>query len=554
MSSTRPQATVAELPTGTVTFLFTDLEGSTRLWEEFPQAMKDALARHDEILRDAIVAHDGHIVKTTGDGVHAAFADAAGAVDAALDAQIALSRESWTATGPLRVRIGIHTGAAEARDGDYYGTAVNRAARLMSAANGGQTIVSLTTEELLRDVNPGGWELVDLGEHRLRDLQRAERVFQLCGDGLAADFPPLRTLDAYAGNLPAQLTSFIGRDDEVAAISEMLRSSRLVTLTGVGGVGKTRLAIQVAAEMLPEFPDGAWLCELAAANARDTMSDVVASALGVQPRAGMTLEGSIVEFLRTKRLLVVLDNCEHLLDAAADLADRVLRACDDVRILATSREGLAVDGEHVRPVRSLQRSSAELLFADRACAVAPDFTLDGAHAAAVADVCRRLDGIPLAIELAASRVSSMSPEEIASLLDERFRLLTGGKRTAVERHQTLRAMVDWSYSLLDDTERVVFDRLGVFSGSFDAAAAAAVVAGDGVEPWDVRDALASLCDRSMVVAEPGEAGVTRYSMLETLRAYARERLDERGEPDRWRRRHASHYEAVTTEQIGRAHV
>jgi predicted ATPase/class 3 adenylate cyclase len=538
---------MSELPTGTVTFLFTDLEGSTRLWEQYPDAMKNALARHDGILRDAIAAHGGHIVKMTGDGVHAAFSDASSALEVARHLQLELGSESWADTGPLRVRMGIHTGAADARDGDYYGTAVNRAARLMSVAHGGQVLVSLTTEELLRDGMPAELELVDLGDHRLRDLTRAERLFQLRAPGMDTQFPPLRTLDAYAGNLPTQLTSFVGRQDDLDAVASAVRYARLVTLTGVGGVGKTRLAIQVAAEVLPEFPDGAWLCELAAANDGETMIDVIATALGVQPRAGTTLDGSIAEFLRTKRMLILLDNCEHLLDAAATFADRVLRACDDVRILATSREGLAVDGEHVRPLRSLPPTSAELLFAERALAVAPNFAIDAPHSGAVADVCRRLDGIPLAIELAAARVSSMSPEEISSLLDERFRLLTGGRRTAVERHQTLRAMVDWSYSLLDDTERVVFDRLGVFSGSFDAAAAADVVSGDGVETWDVRDALASLVDRSMVVAEPTESGVTRYAMLETLRAYARERLDERDDPDRWRRRHAVYYERLAQE-------
>ena len=532
------------LPTGTVTFLFTDLEGSTRLWEQHPEAMKPALARHDEILRDAIAAHNGHVVKMTGDGAHAAFGDATSAVLAAHDAQLALGRESWDVTGPLRVRMGIHTGHAEARDGDYFGSAVNRAARLMSVAHGGQVVVSLATEELLHDVASDGCELVDLGEHRLRDLTRAERLFQLHAPGLPSTFPSLRTLDAYAGNLPTQLTSFVGRQEELERVTATVRDVRLVTLTGVGGVGKTRLALQAAAEVLPEFPDGAWLCELAAANDPDAMIEVVAAALGVQPRAGTTLDGSIVEFLRTKQLLLVLDNCEHLLDAAATFAERVLRACDGVRVLATSREGLAVEGEQVRPLRSLQPAGAEQLFTERARAVVPDFSVGSAHADAVTEVCRRLDGIPLAIELAAARVRAMSPEEIASLLDERFRLLTGGRRTAVERHQTLRAMVDWSYSMLDPTERVVFDRLGVFSGSFDATAAAAVVAGDGIEAWDVREALTRLVDRSMVVAEHGEEAVTRYSMLETLRQYARERLDESGEPDAWRRRHARVLRAV----------
>jgi class 3 adenylate cyclase len=283
---------MAELPAGTVTFLFTDLEGSTRLWEEHPDAMQSALARHDEILRHAIAAHDGHIVKMTGDGAHAAFGTATDAVQAALDAQRALAAEGWGPVGSLRVRMGLHTGPSEARDGDYYGTAVNRAARLMSVAHGGQVIVSLATEELVRDDLSDGSSLMDLGEHLLRDLARAERIFQLCADGLASEFPPLQSLDAYAGNLPAQLTSFVGREDELAAVADALRSSRLVTLTGVGGVGKTRLALQVAAEVLPESPDGGWFCELASATDGEAMLQIVAATLGVPPRAGVSLEGS----------------------------------------------------------------------------------------------------------------------------------------------------------------------------------------------------------------------------------------------------------------------
>jgi predicted ATPase/class 3 adenylate cyclase len=530
-----------ELPTGTVTFLFTDLEGSTRLWEQFPDAMKEALARHDEILRDAITSHGGVIVKTTGDGAHAAFGEAGSAVNAALHAQRAVATEDWTAVGGLRVRMGIHSGPAEVRAGDYYGTAVNRAARLMSAAHGGQVIVSLATEELVRDDLDEGVSVLDLGELRLRDLSRAERVYQLCADGLAADFPPLRSLDAYAGNLPVQLTSFVGRDDELHTVAQALRDARLVTLTGVGGVGKTRVAVQAAAELLPELPDGAWFCELARATDGDSLVQIVAATLGVPPRPGTSLDGSIVDFLRAKRALLVLDNCEHLLDDAAALAERIIQGCPHVRVLATSREGLAVAGEHVRPLRSLDSSWAEALFVERAKTVVPTFTTNEATTRAVGEICRRLDGIPLAIELAAARAEVMSAVEIAQLLDERFRLLTGGRRTAVERHQTLRATVDWSYSMLDDVDRAVFERLAVFAGSFDARAAAAVVSGEGIEEWDVRDALGRLVRRSMVVADVTADGITRYSMLETLRQYARERLDERGEADEWRRRHARHY-------------
>ena len=540
-----------ELPTGTVTFLFTDLEGSTRLWEEHPDAMQGALARHDEILRDAIAAHEGHIVKTTGDGVHAAFTTGEAALRTAVDMQLALASDDWGETGTLRVRMGVHTGTAEYRDGDYYGTALNRAARVMSVAHGGQIVVSHATEELVRDALPDGATLVDLGEHRLRDLERAERVFQLAVAGLVEQFPPLRSLDAFPGNLPVQVTTFVGRGEELSTLGEALDGARLVTLTGVGGVGKTRLAVQLAADVLPRFPDGAWLCELAAATDDDALVQVVATTLGVQPRQGTTLEGSIVEFIGAKQLLVLLDNCEHLLDAAGRLAEAILQHCAKARIVATSREGLAVPGEQVIPLRSLSVNDAAVqLFADRAAAVRGGFRLESGNSAAVVEICRRLDGVPLAIELAAARVAAMTPTEIASLLDERFRLLTGGRRTAVERHQTLRATVDWSYAQLSDIERLVFERLGVFAGTFDADAAFAVVTGDGVERFDVIDALTSLVAKSMVNAEQTADDRTRYQMLETLRHYARERLDEVREGDTWRRRHAEHY-AVAAEHLAR---
>jgi predicted ATPase/class 3 adenylate cyclase len=551
------------LPTGTVTFLFTDLEGSTRLWEEHPEAMQGALARHDEILRDAIESHSGHVVKTTGDGVHAAFATAHDAAEAAIAGQLALGSEPWAVTGPLRVRMGIHTGEASVRDGDYYGTALNRAARLMAAAHGGQIVVSRATEELVRDNLDPAVSLLDLGEHRLRDLSRPERVFQVSYGDESASFAPLKSVDSYPGNLPVQLTTFVGRDDELVAVSKTLEDTRMVTLTGVGGVGKTRLAVQIAADLLPEYEDGVWLFELAAVTDSDAMLDVVATTLSLQPRPGATLDEVIVDVLRTKRMVLVLDNCEHLLDAAGMLAEKILVACPDVRVIATSREGFAVAGEQVWPLRSLPLpaagapveqlavSDAVRLFEDRARAARREFCIDAGNAEAVAEICRRLDGIPLAIELAAARVVSMSPTEIARRLDERFRLLTGGRRTAVERHQTLRATVDWSYSLLDDTDRTVFNRLGVFAGTFDSAAAEAVATTDGVETWDVVDALADLVAKSMIVAEEGATGSTRYQMLETLRHYAREQLDHRGETDGFRRRHAEHY-ADLAEHIGPA--
>ena len=548
-------AGTAELPTGTLTFLFTDLEGSTRLWEEHPEAMHEALARHDEILRVAIGEHGGYIVKPTGDGVHAAFGTAEDALAAAIAGQRAVADEAWGATGALRVRMGLHTGAAEARDGDYYGSSVNRAARVMSVAHGGQVVLSHATEEVVCDSLVGGVELVDLGEHRLRDLARAERLFQLCAPGLATEFPSLRSLDAFPGNLPLQLTSFVGRDAELSAIAKALDDWRLVTLTGVGGVGKTRVALQLAAQVLPEHPDGAWLCELVPATDRDALERLVGATLRVLPQPGLALVNAICDFLRSKRVLLLFDNCEHLLDEVGRFAETLLHECPKVRILATSREALGVPGERILGLRSLAlpdpsatvasiaTTEASRLFVERAGAARADFALDDLNAGAVAEICRRLDGIPLAIELAAARVVALRPMEIAALLDERFRLLAGGVRTGVERHRTLRATVEWSYSLLAPTERTVFDRLGVFSGSFDARAALSVVATEGLDEWDARETLSSLVAKSVVVDDEAPDGTTRYRLLETLRQYALERLGERGDVDGCRRRHAAHYVA-----------
>ena len=545
---------MTELPSGTVTFLFTDLVGSTRLWEEHPDAMQEALARHDELLRAAIEAHDGYVVKTTGDGFHAVFASARDALGTAIAAQCSLGAEPWELTGPLRVRMGVHTGEGEQRDGDYYGPALNRAARIMSVGHGGQVLCSRPTAELAGDALPEGCSLVDLGEQRLRDLSRPEVVFQVVHPELRSDFPRLQSLDAFPGNLPVQLTSFVGRDEVVSGVAKALTESRLVTLTGVGGVGKTRLALQVAAEVLPTFADGVWLCELAATNDADLLVQVVVAALAVQPRAGRSLTESVRDYLAGKQALIVLDNCEHLLDEAAAMAEAMVRAAPRVRVLATSREPLGVAGERLLGVPSLRVASASepgleeiaaceavRLFMERAEATRSGLELDATNAGQIVEICRRLDAIPLAIELAAARVTSMSPNEIAGLLDERFRLLTGGRRRGVERHQTLRATVEWSYSLLDERDRVVFDRLGVFAGSFDADAATGVAGDDELEAWDVRDALDDLAAKSMIQLDDGPDATTRYRLLETLRQYALERLDDTGRTEEHRRRHAEHY-------------
>jgi predicted ATPase len=534
-----------------VTFLFTDIEGSTRLWQEDEASMRKAVARHDQLLRAVIADHGGAVFSTMGDGLAAAFGTASAAVSCAVQAGELLDQESWNTARPLRVRMGLHTGEAELRDGDYFGTAVNRAARLAAVGHGGQIICSSATAELTDTDEP----LVDLGEHRLRDLDRPIHVFQI-GDG---SFPPLTSLNAFPGNLPRQLTSFVGGQVELASLAKALEGSRLVTLTGTGGVGKTRLAVQAAANLVTGFPDGVWLCELAAAADPESMLQAVATTLGYTPAPGAALDRGIPEFVGSRRLLVVLDNCEHLLDPVVAFAETVLDRCPNLVILATSREPLEVGGERVIRLRSLPvpQAGASLeqlvdfdaarLFLDRADAAGADLALEAADGPAIAEICRRLDGIPLAIELAAARVIALSPREIAAHLDERFRLLTGGRRAAVERHHTLRATIDWSYALLSQRDQTVLNRLGVFPAIFDVPAAQAVAAVGGVQPWDVLDALTSLVAKSMLNADRSPSGFTRYHMLESLRHYARERLDAAGVADETRRCHARHYAASVVE-------
>ena len=440
-----------------MTFLFTDIEESTRRWEEMPEPMRDALARHDQLVRGAIERHGGYVFATGGDGFAAAFGRAGDAVSAAIETQAALNAEAWPKDAVIRVRVGLHTGEAFEREGDYFGPAVNRTARLMALANGGQVLCSSVTAELTQLDVP----LQDLGEHRLRDLTAPQHVFQV-GVGR---FPPLRSLDSFPGNLPLQVSSFIGRDTELARADKALHEARVVTLTGVGGVGKTRLALQAAAAALPRFPDGAWLVELQAVRDPDGVVNAVATALDVSPRGGKSVDAALVDFLRLKRLLLLLDNAEHLLEAVAELVDGLERSCPGLVVLVTSREGLALEGERVLPVPSLAAppagtaleaaaaADAVRLFAERAQAVDPEFGLSEANVASVVEVCRRLDGVPLAIELAAARVTAMTPTELARGLDRRFATLAGGRRRAVQRHQTLRAAIDWSYELLDDVER-----------------------------------------------------------------------------------------------------
>ncbi|MCJ7438220.1 MAG: adenylate/guanylate cyclase domain-containing protein, partial [Acidimicrobiia bacterium] len=540
---------MTERPTGTVTFLFTDLERSTRLWEEQPESMQAALASHDGLLANAVTHHGGVVIKGTGDGVHAVFATADQAVAAAIAAQRAIGTEEWGSIGPLRVRMGLHTGVAEERGGDYYGPVLNRAARLMALAHGGQVLCSQATADLVRDSSAPTVQLIELGPHSLRDLDRPETVFQVAHPELPASFPRLPTVVMGAGNLPRQVTSFVGHDEELLAIPALLDDTALVTLSGVGGVGKTRLAIEIAGSTAHRFRDGAWLCELASVRDTEAVPSALLETFGVEARQGSSIDDTLGQFLASKDLLVVLDNCEHLLRPVAALVGTIVRDCPGVRVLATSREGLGLPGERILAVGSLELPDADddidevaardavRLFVERAQAVRAGFAVDQTNAVAVAEVCRRLDGVPLAIELAAARVAMLTPTEIAERLDQRFRLLTGSERGTAERHQTLRAAIDWSYELLDASEQRVLDRLSVFVGSFSLDAAEAVTSGGVVDQADVFELLAGLVARSLVQADTA-GSETRYRLLETVRQYAQEHLEDAGETDSMRAAHA----------------
>ena len=520
--------------------------------------MGAALKAHDAILRDAIETHSGSVLKSMGDGMLGVFARAIDGIAAALGAQRALGEQSWPTPRPLRVRMGLHSGEAEQRDGDYFGPTLNRAARLMGCGHGGQVLCSSVTAELVGDTLPRDVKLTFLGEHSLRDLTRVESVYQVSSGDLDWSFPPIRSGgSAPDGNLPATVTSFIGRTDDLERLIELLDRHRLVCITGVGGVGKTRLSLEAAGEFQLNVRHGVWVCDLATVNDPAHVLDVVIGSARIPSRNGLASLELCVEFFRSKELLLVLDNCEHVIDGVTEFVESVLRECPTTKILATSREGLGVAGEQVFPLRPLGIGSgasdgpvadAELLFVDRARSARGSFTLDERNRAAVSEICRRLDGIPLAIELAAARVVAMSPAEIASKLDERFRLLTGTRRRAVERHHTLRAAVSWSYSLLSETEQAVFTRLGVFSGSFGPDAASAVASDARIDSWEVIDTVESLIAKSMVVAEAID-DATSYSLLETLRQYARELLESETDSDLFRGRHADYY-AEFAERVG----
>jgi len=520
---------------GVRTNLFTDIEGSTRMWEENADGMRPALARHDALSRAAIEGHRGVLVKRTGDGLHAVFDDPADALAAVLDLQLALADPRATAGVQLNIRCGLHAGADEPREGDFYGTAVNRAARIMSTAHGGQVLVSQVVNDLLAGRLPGGSTLKELGSVRLRDLASPETLYQLVHPKLREKFPALRSLEATPNNLPQQLTSFVGREAELTQIKNLVGQYRLLTLLGVGGIGKSRLSLQAGADLIDDFPDGVWLVELAQVADARLVPQAVASVLGVKEAAGRPVAEALVKFFRDRRLLLILDNCEHLLAACADLAKELLKAGPHSKVLASSREPLRIGGEATFPVPALPDSEAERLFVERARGAKPDFKLNGAGPA-VSSVCKRLDGIPLAIELAAARVRTLSPDVIASRLDDRFRLLTRGDRAALPRQQTLRALIDWSYDLLTEHERAVFRRLAVFAGGWTVEGAETVAAFSGIDKAGVLNHVSDLAEKSLVVVT-GE----RYRYLETVRQYAYEKLNEAGEIVEARARHLQHY-------------
>lgn len=544
---------MSTLPGGIVTFLFTDVEGSTRLAKALGDALwADLLEDHRRLLRHALTARAGQEVDTQGDAFFFVFTSASDALTAAIDAQRALEQHSWPEEGRVRVRLGLHTGEAIARGDHYVGQEVHRASRICDAGHGGQIVVSQTTAELVRERLPGEATLIDLGQHRLKDLGDPQRLFQVDAAGLPAMFPRLRSLDA-PHNLPAERSSFIGRDAEIAAVRRLLAEYRLVTLTGIGGSGKTRLAIRVGTEELAGFPDGVFFVDLAPIGDPDLVAQTTATACGLSLDAsgavGGSLDEQLVGALARRTCLLLVDNCEHLLDATADLVDRLLATGPSVTVLATSREALAIEGERIVPVAPLSvpeetsdvdASEAVRLFVERATAVRPAFQLDAETRRAVVEICRRLDGIPLAIEFAAARVAHLSPRQIADRLEDMFRLLTGGRRR-IQRQQTLAATLDWSHQLLDAGEQTLFRRLAVFAGGFSLEAAEAVCAGDDLPAGSVLDRLASLVAKSLLSTADDDEGEARYRLLETVRAYASEKLAAADEVETVRARHRDWY-------------
>jgi predicted ATPase/class 3 adenylate cyclase len=535
-----------DLPTGTVTFLFTDIEGSTKLSQKYAEALPALLARHQEILNQAITGHNGFLFQVVGDSFSAAFDTAMNALKAASEAQRLLHQETWS-PAPIKVRMGIHTGAAQVADdssmeGPYSGYAtLALTQRIMSAAHGGQILLSQITRDLVWEQLPADITLLDMGEHRLKDLLHPIHLYQVAAADFPTNFPPLKTLESFPHNLPVQLTSFIGREREMAEAKQLLSNARLLTLIGPGGTGKTRLALQVAVDLLPSFTDGVWLAELAPLADASLIPQTIAAIFELRELPNIPMINVVSDYLRAKELLLILDNCEHLIEACAQLSESLLRSCPQLKIIASSREVLGIAGEMVYRVPSLSlpepaqvtrealmESESVRLFVERAAAVQSTFNLTDQNASAVAQICHRLDGIPLALELAAARTAVFSPEQITSRLDNRFKLLTGGSRTALPRQQTLRAMIDWSYDLLSEEEQTLLRQLSVFAGGWTFEAAEAVCS-----DLDVLNLLTQLVNKSLAMADE-QASSTRYRLLETIRQYARDKLLDAGESEQVR--------------------
>ena len=532
------------LPTGTVTFLYTDIEGSTRRWEANPAAMKAAVERHDALLQQAIHEHGGVVFRTEGDAFRAAFVTAPQALNAALTAQHLIQAEQWNPEiAPIKVRMALHTGLGEVRGNDYVGAHLNRAARIMSAAHGGQVLLSQATFDLVRDLLPDGVSVRDLGDHRLKDLQRPEHIHQLVVPGLPSDFPPLRTLDNRPNNLPLQRSLLVGRERELGEIQDLLLrpDMGLLTLVGPGGIGKTRLALQAAAELVERFPDGVYFVPLAAVTGADQFTQAISQALGLQEAVGSSIDETLARFLAGKQVLLVLDNFEQIMSAGPEVA-RLLSSARGLKVLVTSREPLHLQGEqeyqvppltlpnprNLPPVETLSQYDAVALFIQRARLVQPGFTINNDNAPAVAEICYRLDGLPLAIELAAARIRLLPPPALLERLASRLRLLTGGARDLPLRQQTLRDTIRWSYDLLNPSEQMLFRRLSVFSSGCSLEAAEAVCNASGDLEIDVLDGAASLVDKSLLRQEAGARGEPRVAMLETVREFALELLE--GDP------------------------
>jgi predicted ATPase/class 3 adenylate cyclase len=543
------------LLTGTVTFLFTDIEGSSQLWEGAPDRMRPALARHDEIARDSVSKHNGILVKTTGDGIHAVFADPLDAIEATLSYQRLLAEAEAASGVALRARCGLHAGINERRDNDFFGPEVNRAARIMSAAHGGQVLLSQAVAALLRDRFPTEVTLRDLGTVRLRGLARPERVFQVLHPALRESFPALRSLESTPNNLPQQLTSFVGRTRDVVQITNLVRGARLVTLSGAGGIGKTRLSLRVAADMLTDFSDGVWLVEFAPISDSNLLASAIATVLGVKEQAGRSILDSLAKHVHDRQMLMILDNCEHVIGACAELIKNLLQAGPNLHILASSREPIRVAGEttySVPPLAipsfsegtdpdALSEYESVRLFVDRAAAVNPAFMLTRDNASAVVKICRHLDGIPFAIELAAARARALSVNAISTRLGDRFNLLTRADRTALPRQQTLRALIDWSYDILSEDERALLRQLCVFAGGWALDAVEAVGGAKGAQEVSVLELHTDLVEKSLVTPESNGA---RYRLLESVREYALERLRASDEEQDARSRHLAFFLAL----------